>query len=321
MTLALAVVGAGRMGRRHIAAAGAAAGLELRAVCDSLPGAAARAGPPGVAAATDLAELGGLGADAVVIAAPTPLHVELADRAIAMGLHVLCEKPVGFDPAAATALGERAAAAGRVLAVGFWRRCAWPYVEARRLLDAGAIGEPRLLRLSQWDAAPPPLAFCDPAVSGGIEVDCGVHEFDLVRWLLRSDVTGVRSTGVPGAAGAVGDADAAAALATTAGGHAVTIDLARTCGYDDDVRTELVGSHGALLIEAAGQGRLRLGDASGLREVPGPEGDLLTGALAAQLERFAAACAGATAHATADDAARALTAALAMREARLSPAV
>ena len=116
----------------------------------------------------------------------------------------------------------------------------------------------------------------------------------------------------------MGDADAAAALATTTGGHAVTIDLARTCGYDDDVRTELVGSHGALLIEAAGQGRLRLGDASGLRDVPGPGGDLLAGALAAQLERFAGACAGAPAHATADDAARALAAALAMREARIA---
>ena len=133
MTLALAVVGAGRMGRRHVTAAGAAARVELRAVCDPLPGAAARAAPPGVASLADPAELDGLGVGAVVIAAPTPLHVELADRAIAMGLHVLCEKPVGFDPAAATALGERAAAAGRVLAVGFWRRCAWPYVEARRL--------------------------------------------------------------------------------------------------------------------------------------------------------------------------------------------
>ena len=124
-----------------------------------------------------------------------------------MGLDVLSEKPVGFDPVAIERLGERAAAAGRVLAVGFWRRTAWPYVEARRLVAEGAIGTPTFLRSSQWDADLPPLAFADPEVSGGVEVDCGVHEADLARWFLGCEIAQVSATGTPGALAEVGDAE------------------------------------------------------------------------------------------------------------------
>ena len=172
-----------------------------------------------------------------------------------MGLDVLSEKPVGFDPGAIERLGERAAAAGRVLAVGFWRRTAWPYVEARRLVAEGAIGTPTFLRSSQWDADLPPLAFADPDVSGGVEVDCGVHEADLARWFLGCEIAQVSATGTPGALAEVGDAETVAALAVTTAGQAVAIDLGRTCGYDDDVRTEILGPGGALLIDARGPRR------------------------------------------------------------------
>ena len=85
---------------------------------------------------------------------------------------------------------------GLGLHVGFWRRHAWPYREARRLLAEGVIGEPRLLRLAQWDAEPPPAGY-DPAVSGGIEVDCGVHECDLAAWLCGSPVVEAFARGAP----------------------------------------------------------------------------------------------------------------------------
>jgi predicted dehydrogenase len=313
----LAVLGAGRMGRRHIAAAARSGRVELVAVCDPVPGAADDAAPGGVATANGLDDLG-VAVDAVVIAAPTPLHTTLAEAALERGLDVLSEKPVGFEPGEIERLGERAAAAGRVLAVGFWRRTAWPYVEARRLVAEGAIGTPSFLRSSQWDADLPPLEFADPAVSGGIEVDCGVHEADLARWFLGSDIAQVSATGTPGTLAEVGDAETVAALAVTTAGQAVAIDLGRTCGYDDDVRTELLGSEGALLIDARGPGGLRLGDRYGLRDVPGPDGDVLELALAAQLDRFAEACHGAEPHATATDAVRALEVGQAMRRSRLA---
>ena len=187
-----------------------------------------------------------------------------------MGLDVLSEKPVGFDAAAIERLGERAAGAGRVLAVGFWRRTAWPYVEARRLVAEGAIGTPTFLRSSQWDADLPPLAFADPEVSGGVEVDCGVHEADLARWFLGCEIAQVSATGTPGALAEVGDAETVAALAVTTAGQAVAIDLGRTCGYDDDVRTEILGPGGALLIDARGPAACATATATACATSPAP---------------------------------------------------
>ena len=83
-----------------------------------------------------------------------------------------------------------------------------------------------------------------------------MHELDLAAWLLGSPIAHVSAAGTPGdpAIEAVGDVEALVALAVTAGGAPATIDLARSVRYGDDVRTEIVGAHGALLISAIGTG-------------------------------------------------------------------
>jgi myo-inositol 2-dehydrogenase/D-chiro-inositol 1-dehydrogenase len=325
----LAVVGCGRMGRRHIAAAVLARGVSLVAVSDPAPGAAASAAPPGVEAVEDAAGLLARGdVDAVVIAAPTPLHVALCRAFLEAGTHVLVEKPVGFDPGAIRSLGVEAEGRALTLAVGYWRRHAWPYRRARELLDAGAIGDPQLVRACQWDATSPPASFCDPAISGGIEIDCGVHELDVAAWLLGSPLASVAAAGTSGpdpAVEAVGDVSSAVGLVTTASGRVATIDLARTAGYDDVMRTEVVGSAGVLLLEAGGAGSLQLGDEGGLRSVAGPEPavDVWDDALVRQLEAFARACRGGAEPDVVRAAAAAanLEAGLAFRAARLSGTV
>jgi myo-inositol 2-dehydrogenase / D-chiro-inositol 1-dehydrogenase len=323
--LRLAVVGCGRMGRRHVAASASASGVRLVAVADPVPGAAAAAAPPGVAAVQEAAALlGGDDVDAVVIAGPTPLHVPLSLAALEVGKHFLLEKPVGFEPAAIRSLGAEAQRRRLTFAVGYWRRHAWPYRLARDLLDSGAIGTPQLVRASQWDAESPPASFCDPAVSGGIEIDCGVHELEITAWIFGSAVRTVAAAGTYGpdpAIEAVGDVSSAVGLVTTASGRVATIDLARTAGYDDAMRTEIVGSSGVLLIDAGGSGSLHVGDRAGLRPVPGPEPsvDVWDDALVRQLEAFARACSGDPAGIVgADTAAATLEAGLAFRAARRS---
>ncbi len=310
MTVRLAVVGAGRMGRKHIAAAEAAAGIELVAVVD-----------PQSPDATvgSIAELPAAGVTAAVMAAPTPQHVELVTALLDLGLDVLSEKPVGLDPDALPALAEHATACGRVVAVGFWRRSAWPYLEALRLVRAGAIGRPVLVRGAHWNAVAPPPEFCDVTVSGGIEVDCGVHEFDIARLLLGGEIETVTAFGAtPSALDAVGDVETAAGIARLTNGTVTTLDLTRTAGYANDVRTEVIGESGSLQIQADGRGYVKLGDAGGLREtVQPPADDVLSDALVRQLTSFAEAIDGAEPRATLADAEAALRAGLAMRASRL----
>jgi myo-inositol 2-dehydrogenase/D-chiro-inositol 1-dehydrogenase len=324
--VALALIGAGRMGRTHARALARCQAARLVAVCDPLRASAEAAAPAGAWVPEQVDELlADPSIAGVLIAAPTPLHDGLVERALVAGKHVLCEKPLTLDVARDIALGRLAEDLGRVLQVGFWRRFAWPYREAARLLAEGAIGEPRLIRACQWDSQPPPAAFCDPAVSGGIEIDCGVHELDLSAWLLGSPIAHVSAAGTHGdpEIEAVGDVEALAALAITAAGSPATIDLARSVRYGDDVRTEIVGAHGALLLSAVGRGSLVLGDENGLTTIANPSDDVLDDALAFQADVFARAIEGRR-HGSlpgSRESSHALAAAQAMRRARLSRAV
>jgi myo-inositol 2-dehydrogenase/D-chiro-inositol 1-dehydrogenase len=319
----IALIGAGRMGRTHARALARCELARLVAVCDPVPGAAEAAAPAGAAVYLDAEHvLADRSIAGVLIAAPTPLHDQLVERALVAGKHVLCEKPLTLDVHRDQALGRLAESLGLVLQVGFWRRFAWPYREAARLIADGTIGEPRLLRLCQWDSEPPPPAFCDPAVSGGIEIDCGVHELDLAAWLLGSQVAHVSAAGTHGdpEIEAVGDVEALVALAVTAGGAPATIDLARSVRYGDDVRSEIVGARGALLISAIGRGSLHVGDASGLDARTVACDHVLDDALAAQADCFARAIGGRRDPVLpgSDASSHALAAAQAMRRARLS---
>ena len=248
------------MGAVHLRALTRTRRVQLRVICDPSPAAAALGASAGVPVEAEFEQtLRRDDVHCVLIAAPTPLHEELVSAALAAGKHVLCEKPLTLDPDADARLGAESDRLNLALHVGFWRRHAWPYREAKRLLAEGAIGEPRLLRLAQWDAEPPPASFCDPAVSGGIEIDCGVHECDLAAWLCESPVVEAFARGAVTRSdiAAVGDVESLAGLLVTAAGQPASVDLTRTAAYGEVVRSEIVGEHGSLICEAHGAGAAR----------------------------------------------------------------
>lgn len=134
--------------------------------------------------------------DAVIICSPTGLHASLAIAAAEAGKHIYLEKPVAIDAESLQRLEQAVRAAGVRFATGFNRRHHPLFVEARRLLDAGAIGPVRAVLSS----------FCEPiaaeavpawkrqrATGGGALLDLGSHHVDLLRWFLRAEVTGSES--------------------------------------------------------------------------------------------------------------------------------
>ena len=288
----LAVVGAGRMGRRHIAAAGtrggrrARRGLRPRARCR-------RGGGPARRRHGTRPRRLGEPVDAVVIAAPTPFHTSLAEQAIGMGPRRAVREARRLRPrrdrAAGRAGGRGGARARRgILAAdgvavrrgppagrrGRDRHSHVPALVAvgRRPAAARVRRPGRCRAASRWTAACTRPTWRDG--SWAARSRRSPPRARRARW--RRSATPRRSRPWP----------------SPPPGQAVAIDLGRTCGYDDDVRTEILGPGGALLIDARGRGGLRHGDQYGLRDVPGPDGDVLELALAAQLERFAEACRG-----------------------------
>jgi D-xylose 1-dehydrogenase (NADP+, D-xylono-1,5-lactone-forming) len=114
--------------------------------------------------------------DAVYVALPNALHVEWSIRALEAGKHVLCEKPMGRDPAAVARAFDVAERAGLVLMEGLMYRHHPQIKRARELLEGGAVGELRLVR----------TAFCatlgrpedvrwSPELGGGALLDVGCY--------------------------------------------------------------------------------------------------------------------------------------------------
>ena len=316
----LGLVGCGRMGRAHLAAAAAVDTVDIVAVCDPFldVNPVASTAPPRstfdrLVASGDV--------EALLIAAPTPEHERLTAAAIDYGKHVLCEKPLTLDPAADRALAVRASDRGVILQVGFWRRFAEPYLGVRELLTHDRIGPVTGMRAAQWDAQAPSPAFCDPQVSGGIEIDCGVHEFDLARWLLGAHISAVTACSACASPGlrAVGDVDTVFALARLDGHRMMAIDLTRTAGHRDSIRTEIIGARGSIVVEFVEAGTLVVRDGDRRDTCELAARDVIAAALARQLHAFAGAIVAGRLHpdaATAHDSCRALLAARAMRDAR-----
>jgi myo-inositol 2-dehydrogenase/D-chiro-inositol 1-dehydrogenase len=293
----LALVGAGRMGSTHARALGSGLrGVELAALVEPSDEAAARTGIARRYRDVDeLVAAGGI--DGAIVAAPTRVHATIVGRLLEAGLPVLCEKPCGLSSEETRALARRAVDAGVQLQVGYWRRFVPALRELQADLEAGTFGEIELISCAQWDERPPPAAFRDPASSGGIVVDMGVHEFDQLRWL-----TGQEIVSIAGAASGVsfdppvdGDPEGIVLALVLDGGTAGVVTLLRRHPPGDLCRVELVGTKGAARIDF-------LAPSDGERP--------FIDALRAQAEDFAAAIAGRpSSAATPADAARALEAA------------
>jgi len=268
--------------------------LELTAVVEPSDEAAARL-PAALRRFRDPGELlrwGGV--DGAIVAVPTRLHLDVVSELLDSGLPVLCEKPCGLTSGETATLAERARAAGLPLHVGYWRRFVPALRDLQSRIAGGAFGEVEVVLCLQWDERPPPSSFRDPASSGGIVVDMGVHEFDQLRWLTGQDVvevTGVASS-VCSAPPVEGDPEGVSLAVQLAGGATGLVSLLRRHPPGDVCRVEVIGTRSV----------------AELAFVAPPHGDeTLLEALRAQAKDFAAAIGGAaSAGASVTDAARAL---------------
>jgi predicted dehydrogenase len=96
---------------------------------------------PGLTTYGTLAELAAAGAEAVAISTPADTHSELTDRALELGLAVVCDKPFALDAAAAQRSVDLADRLGLPLSPYQNRRWDSDFLTLRALVDDGALGE------------------------------------------------------------------------------------------------------------------------------------------------------------------------------------
>ncbi len=189
--------------------------------------------------------------DAVVIVTPTATHVEVIQAAAASGKHIFSEKPLAQTLAQCDEAIAAVAVAGVKLQLGFMRRFDPAYVMAKAKIDAGVIGKPVMFRSTGRDPRRTSLEFARRKNSGGLILDMGVHDFDLARWLMGNEVARVHSEGgclVYPELQEVGDIDNAMINLKFENGAIGNIDVSRNAVYGYDIRTEVLGSEGGLLI-------------------------------------------------------------------------
>lgn len=189
--LRVGVAGAGFIGAVHARSA-LLAGGRLAGVAASTPQrseeAAARLGAErAYATAEELVEADGI--DVVHICTPNHLHLPLAERALAAGKHVVCEKPLALDLAGAQRLVDAAASSGRCAGVPFVYRYHPTVLEARERVRSGATGPLRLLHgsyLQDWLLRPDDDNWRVDEQLGGASrafADIGSHWCDLVEFV------------------------------------------------------------------------------------------------------------------------------------------
>lgn len=194
--LRLALIGCGGMGHRHLYGLAELhrAGLlpfQLVAACDpneenarSLAAQAEELLGCRPALAPDPADLGPV--DAVSVCTLPEAHHAVAVTALEQGRHVICEKPMALTARACNRMRRAAAATGLVLAVAENYRRDPVNRLARALIDAGAIGTPRLMLHHTLGGGDSMLmsVWRHQRRSGGVLLDVGVHFADIMEYLL-----------------------------------------------------------------------------------------------------------------------------------------
>lgn len=293
MTFKIALVGCGGMGRRH-----ANGYIELRkyfdsvslaAVCDlhhdvastvaDIVGNATGARPDIYTDFDQMLEQADL--DGVAIVTSTPMHHRFAIKAMQAGLHVITEKPMGLTLKACRQMRDVAESSGRVLAVAEnFRRDPMNRL-TKALIESGSIGMPyftidmsvgssdgAVMHSTVWRAK--------KEQAGGMVLDAGVHNADLLLYLMGDAVSVYAETSINESERTLRP------MNEVAPGLAAMYDHRREDGYStgDSVEQTAVDTSFAVIRFASGAiGQFSMTDTShgqrlGVSTVSGSEGTL-----------------------------------------------
>jgi inositol 2-dehydrogenase len=253
--LGVGVLGVGEMGRRHAENIRRhVPEARLVAVADV---AAARANQ--VAAELEIEHsfgsledmLGRKDIDCVLIATPDKFHARAIRTAASARKNILCEKPLATSLADAHDALEAVSDAGVRLQVGFMRRYDPAYAAAMRRIEGGEIGEPVIFKSIGRDKDAPPISAYQSKLNGMLLYNNTIHDFDLARWLMRDEVIEVQAyttVAIRPEVAQYGDVVASVVNLKYQRGAIGNIESFVQSTYGYDIRTEIVGSKGSILV-------------------------------------------------------------------------
>ncbi|UCF96592.1 MAG: Gfo/Idh/MocA family oxidoreductase [Spirochaetaceae bacterium] len=239
--------------------------------------------------------LGSPDVDAVIVASPDRFHCPQVIAAAESGKHVLCEKPMARNAEEAERMIAACRDNGVILMVGFTDRFNQPCLEAKRRIEAGEIGSPRMIlaRRCHPRSVVRGRKWLNDRETEGVLSYAGTHNIDLICWYMGG--TPERVHGEMGQLILTGQDFTDCAVMTFKfpdGGIAV---LYETFAYPDnyphgvDRSLEILGERGVIKIDLMSQ-PLHIHTAAGFSladSLTWPQGSRgLEGALRAEVEHF-----------------------------------
>jgi len=191
------------------------------------------------------------GLDAVVIATPDKFHPAAVRLVASAGKSILCEKPLALSLAEARDSLEAVAKAKVYFQVGFMRRYDPAYSAAMKRIEAGEIGTPVVFKSVGRDKDGPPLSSYHANINGMLFYTNTIHDFDLARWLMQDEVSEVHAyttVAIRPEVAQFGDAVASVVNLKFKQGAIGNIESHAQAAYGYDVRTEIVGSKGSIMV-------------------------------------------------------------------------
>lgn len=188
--------------------------------------------------------------DAIVICSPTDTHAEYIIDAARAGKHIFCEKPIDLDLNTIQNALNIVEECGVKMMIGFNRRFDPNFKKIKQMVVDDKIGEPHILKITSRDPAPPHAEYVN--ASGGMFLDMTIHDFDMARFIVGSEVEEVfvvAGVMVDPKIGEAGDVDTALITLKFENGAMGVIDNSRKAVYGYDQRVELFGSKGMIKVD------------------------------------------------------------------------
>ena len=188
--------------------------------------------------------------DGVIVATPDHLHCEMVCAALRAGKHVLCEKPIALHVDECRRMLDTAAETGKLLMAGQVVRMTPSFIEAKRLIDEGYLGELYFIEseyahdyshMNDWRRDP---AHPRHPVTGG-----GCHAVDLIRWLTGKEPQDVYAYAMHKCLVDWPCPDSAIAIMKFEEGLAGKVYVSTGCKRDYTMRTVIYGTLGTIIVD------------------------------------------------------------------------
>lgn len=190
--------------------------------------------------------------EAVFIFTSTDTHEAICLAAAHAKKHIFCEKPLSMTGQEADSLKAMQSVKENDvrMAIGFNRRLDHQFRTIWEKVENGEVGEPQIVKITSRDPDLLPHALIQRI--GGLIFDFTMHDFDMARYMMHSNVTEVFAKGatlIDPTLSEINDIDTLALVLKFENGGFALIDNSRRAVYGYDQRVEVFGSKGMLKAE------------------------------------------------------------------------